>query len=235
MRRGILKLGYKLLNSKYLSKIFSSYKLTWEMAAVTRSTAVDAVLFNVKDEEEFWERGEEDAQKLRKFVDKNSVVLDVGCGLGRVEKFLAPYCKEIHAIDISARMLRLAKNNLKDHANVFLHKNNGKDLSLFSDNKFDFVFSIITLQHLEKEDAYVYIKEIHRVLKRGGKAQMQIPNFLSDEVFKWFVGYANKGSKHIARVRGYTEPEVEKMLHFVGFQKLELNSEGDDIIAVASK
>lgn len=235
MRRDILKLGYKVLNSRYFSKIFGSYKLTWEMAAVTRSTAMDAVLFNVKDEEELWERGREDAQKLKKFVDKSSIVLDVGCGLGRVEKFLAPECKEIHGVDISGRMLRLAKNNLKDHANVFLHRTNGRDLSLFTDNKFDFVFSIITLQHLEKEDAYIYIDEIHRVLKWGGEAYLQVPNFLSDKVFKWFVSYANKGSKHMARVRGYTEPEVEKILRSVGFEKLELHSEGDDIIAVASK
>jgi len=235
IRTRIIKLGYKALNFSYFSKIFGSYRFVWEIAGVAKSTAMDAVLYGVKDEEEFWQKGKEDAERLRGFVGKDSIVLDVGCGLGRVERFLAPHCKEIHGLDISSRMLRFARNNLREHANVFLHRGNGKNLSLFQDGKFDFAFSILTLQHLEKEDAYIIIKEIYRVLKRGGKAYLQVPHFLSDKVFKWFVTYANKDSKHIVRVRGYTEPEVERILRFVGFEKLELNFEGDDIIAVASK
>ena len=39
---------------------------------------------------------------------------------------------------------------------MYIYKTNGKDLSLFPDEKFDFVFSIIVLQHLEKEDAVFY-------------------------------------------------------------------------------
>ncbi|MEM2144387.1 MAG: class I SAM-dependent methyltransferase [Candidatus Jordarchaeaceae archaeon] len=153
--RKIIELGYKILNSKYYSKLFSSYNITWELAALTKSTAMDAILRSVKSEEEFWSSGREEAEKLKIFVDKNSVVLDVGCGMGRIEKFLAKYCKEIHAVDVSGRMIKLAKKNLKDIKNVFFYKNNGKDLSIFRDNMFDFAFSILTLQHLEKEDAYI--------------------------------------------------------------------------------
>jgi ubiquinone/menaquinone biosynthesis C-methylase UbiE len=230
IKNRLIRLGYKVLNSRYFSKFFSSYRFTWEIPGVTKSTAMDAVLYNVRNEEEFWQRGKEDSERLKELVDKDSIVLDVGCGLGRVDKFLAPHCKEIHGVDISSRMLSFARTNLREHPNVFLHRGNGKDLSLFTDGKFDFVFSLLTLQHLEKEDAYIYIKEIHRVLKRGGRVYLQFPHFLSDEVFKGFVSYANKRAKHIARVRGYTEPEVAKMLTSVGFGELKLFCRGDDII-----
>uniref|UniRef100_A0A7V4KDY4 Class I SAM-dependent methyltransferase n=1 Tax=Fervidobacterium pennivorans TaxID=93466 RepID=A0A7V4KDY4_FERPE len=37
-------------------------------------------------------------------------------------------------------MIKFAKENLKDYKNVFFYVNNGKDLRIFPDNKFDFVF-----------------------------------------------------------------------------------------------
>lgn len=156
LREKVLALGYKVLNSGILSKLFRSYRITWELAGVTKTTAMDAVLRGVKDEEEFWLSGKREAEKLKEFISKDSIVLDVGCGLGRIEKWLASYCKEIHAVDVSWRMIRLARKNLKGIKNVFFYRGNGRDLSIFPDDKFDFVFSLLTLQHLEKEDAYIY-------------------------------------------------------------------------------
>jgi len=176
MKEKIINLGYKILNSRYFSKLFGSYKTTWELAGITKSTAMDAVLRGVKNEEEFWLSGKEEVEKLRNFINKDSIVLDVGCGMGRIEQFLAEYCKEIHGVDVSGRMIRFAKKNLKGHKNVFFHKNNGRDLSIFPDNTFDFVFSIITLQHLEKEDAYIYIRNAQS-LKIKWKGISSIPKF----------------------------------------------------------
>ena len=108
MKKELINLGYKILNSRLFSRLFSSYKLTWELAGITKSTAMDAVLRGVSNEEEFWTLGENVAEELKKFVNKDSIVLDVGCGIGRVEKFLAPYCKEVHGVDVSGRMIKLA-------------------------------------------------------------------------------------------------------------------------------
>lgn len=161
MKEKIINLGYKILNSRYFSKLFGSYKMTWELAGITKSTAMDAVLRGVKNEEEFWSSGKEQAEKLKHFVSKDSIVLDTGCGMGRIEKFLARYCREIHGVDVSGRMISFAKKNLRDYRDyIFFYKNNGRDLSIFPDNKFDFVFSILTLQHLEKEVAYIYRRNV---------------------------------------------------------------------------
>ncbi|MEM2144386.1 MAG: hypothetical protein QW279_03425 [Candidatus Jordarchaeaceae archaeon] len=54
-------------------------------------------------------------------------------------------------------------------------------------------------------------------------------------MFEWFVNYAKKRSRHIARVRGYTVPEVEKMMNSAGFQDLEIRTEGKYITVVGRK
>jgi hypothetical protein len=72
--------------------------------------------------------------------------------------------------------------------------------------------------------------------KNIGKVYLQFPNFMSDEVFGWFVNYVKQRSRqHIARVRGYTVPEVDKMMNGIGFKDLEIRVEGEDIIAIGTK
>ncbi len=39
-------------------------------------------------------------------MNKESIVLYVGCGMGRAMKFATPYCKEIHGVDTSTLALR---------------------------------------------------------------------------------------------------------------------------------
>ena len=124
---------------------------------------------------------------------------------------------------------------LKDYPNVCLYKTNGKDLSLFPEGKFDFVFSLFVFQHLEKEDTYLYLTEIFRVLKGGGSSYLQFPNFLADWHFENFQKVAKEfGSNGAAKMRYYTLPEVRKMLECAGFN-IEKLTENESIIAIVSK
>ena len=50
------------------------------------------------------------------------------------------------------------------------HVNNGNDLTQISDNSQDLVFSYDSFVHIHKNVIDDYLKEIHRVLKPGGKA-----------------------------------------------------------------
>jgi ubiquinone/menaquinone biosynthesis C-methylase UbiE len=125
---------------------------------------------------DFEESGKREAEVISKLVDRDAVVLDLGCGVGRVAKYLAPFVRELHGVDVSENMVRYAKENCRELGNVHIKVNNGKDLSLYSDGTFDFVYSFLVFQHLEKEDALTYITEVYRVLKNGGRALLQFPN-----------------------------------------------------------
>lgn len=170
--------------------------------------------------------GGEFAEELKKFIDPNSVVLDLGCGIARVEKFLAPHCKEIHGVDVSGKMIKLARERIK-HKNAYFHKNNGRDLSIFPDETFDFVFSEAVFMHLDKEDTCFYIMEIQRVLKKNGRAYLQFLNILCDYNLNGFLSSAKNKYRTVARVRYHTTDEVEKIAKGIGFEILSLETKSD--------
>jgi SAM-dependent methyltransferase len=79
-------------------------------------------------------------------LNKDSVVLDMGCGSGRWTKYVCKKAKFVEAIDpsdaiISAGML------LKDESNVRISKAGSESIP-FEDNSFDFVFSLGVLHHI---------------------------------------------------------------------------------------
>jgi SAM-dependent methyltransferase len=88
---------------------------------------------------------------------------------------LAAVFREVHAVDISGEMVALARRNLSDLPNVFLHNNNGTDLAELPGNAYDFAFSFIVFQHIPNRDVIQsYVCEVHRCLKPGAVFKFQV-------------------------------------------------------------
>jgi predicted TPR repeat methyltransferase len=99
-------------------------------------------------------------------------VLQIGCGIGRFERALAPRVREAHGIDVSGEMVRVAQRRCAGLANVFLAKSSGRDLGMFPDERFDLVYAVDTLPYLvQSGHALVarHFAEARRVLRRGGE------------------------------------------------------------------
>ncbi len=58
---------------------------------------------------------EDDASFYLTFLHKNTSVLELGCGSGRLTRLLAPQCKHVTGIDISPEMLRQARLKRQDN------------------------------------------------------------------------------------------------------------------------
>jgi SAM-dependent methyltransferase len=102
-------------------------------------------------------------------------VLEIGCGTGRVTRALAKLFGEVHAVDVSGEMVRLARAALASCANVFLYQNNGKDLAVVPDLEFDFAFSTIVFQHIPSRAVIEsYVAEVHRLLRHGALFKFQV-------------------------------------------------------------
>ena len=106
---------------------------------------------------------------ISNLIDKNTRVLDVGCGDGT----LMEYLKDSRKIDI--RGIEISKNNVQKCLSKGLTVIEGdaeKDLLQFPDGSFDFVILSQTLQAFLTPE--IVIKELLRV---GKKAVVTIPNF----------------------------------------------------------
>lgn len=127
--------------------------------------------------------------KLGDYGDKK--VLEVGCGLGRLTKFLGENFRDVYGTDISEVMIGGAKKRLEGKNNIHLSVVDGVNYP-FIDNFFDLVFSFIVFQHMpNKEVVRRNLEEVIRVLKPGGIAKIQlrgVPVKKSD----WFYGPAFK-------------------------------------------
>jgi len=213
------------------------YKRAWNEAA--RADAHDAILTG-STAESFERTGEADAAEIRRHLPPNAAVLNIGCGVGRVEKYLAPHVREMSSVDVSGEMIARARGRLAGLPTVRLREiGNDEFLRSFEANRFDLVFSYLVLQHLAREDAFAYLRDALRVLKPGGVLLVQFPNFLSPEYTRAFLEGAAVSQRSPGRVRFYTEPEARHIVEIAGFtvEELRLSSgeRGDTEIYVVAR
>jgi len=128
------------------------------------------------DLQEFLKSGEDDVQRLvlpalqrNGIPDTGRVMLELGCGAGRMTGSFARRFQHVHAVDVSEEMLQRAKQIHPEPVNIDWRLSNGTDFADVPDGTVDFVFSYIVLQHLPaKSLAFRYVREILRVLRPGG-------------------------------------------------------------------
>jgi ubiquinone/menaquinone biosynthesis C-methylase UbiE len=158
-------------------------------------------------------------------IEPDHRVLEIGVGVGRIAEHIAPRCREFHGIDISANMIRIARERLARFPNASFSAHGRSDLSLFPDASFDRVFCQVVLIHLDREDSFHYLRESYRVLAPGGRAWFQFYNLLHPRGFREFrfaVDYmVQKGQKTRGRVHCYTAPEVCSLVEAAGFRLRE--------------
>jgi len=131
-----------------------------------------------QDDEEFFATGNEMAAALAlelKRLRACDAALEIGCGPGRLMRPMSRHFTEIHGVDVSDEMIKLARQRLAGTPNAHPHHTSGSDLSLFPDASFDFVYSYAVFQHIPSRDVvFNYLREARRVLKPGGVLRCQL-------------------------------------------------------------
>lgn len=104
-------------------------------------------------------------------VGPERAVLQVGCGVGRIEALLAPRVREAVGIDVSAGMIEAARRRCAHLPNVRFLRTGGRDLRDFDDGAFDLVYAVDTFPYLVEAGMSLveaHIREARRVLRPGG-------------------------------------------------------------------
>ena len=114
------------------------------------------------------------------------IVLELGCGYGRILPMLAKHAKYVIGIDTSYSSLVMGKEILKNHPNVFLLQMDAVDLA-FVDQCFDAVVCIqngISAFHVDRERL---IQESVRVTrKRGTILYSSYSDKFWEDRLRWF-------------------------------------------------
>ena len=204
----------------------------------------DEKIDNKWDRDEFFAIGKQEIIELFDYlsnlkisINKNKV-LDFGCGVGRLSQSLSKYFNEVNGVDISQSMIDKANefNQYKNKCKYYLNKKD--DLSIFADDSFDFIYSNITLQHIEPVYAKKYIKEFVRILNKGGIAVFQMPShrFFTKKVTRFIFYHLPKflvefyrqkkyGSLPPFNVYGIKKQKLTKFLKNLGVEIIDIKQD----------
>lgn len=143
-------------------------------------------------------------------------VADIGTGTGYLAKGLAGYAHKVWAVDSSAAMLEVARQELRQTglANIAFLEGDALDLPL-PDNSQNMVFANLLLHHVTEPS--IAVKEMFRILKPGGRTIITDVDLHNHSWAK-----TEKSDLHL----GFERTEIKKWLSQAGFSGIEITDLG---------
>lgn len=157
-----------------------NYKNFWNEKASTPDSAFIAVDGST-NEETARLTGAYSARQVTAALDlqRTDRVLELGCGVGRIGREIAPRVAHWEGTDISSNMIEVARDRLSEHANVGFTELHRSSLQPLADASFDKAYCVAVFIHMDKEDFFLYLQDIARVLKPGGLVYFDVWNMAS--------------------------------------------------------
>ncbi len=184
--------------------------------------------------EKFWDKsaskfdqaGKKDEQNYIKIIDRtkkylktSDTVLDFGCGTGLISNEIADNVRLIHAIDISSKMIEIAKNKTDDrkiqnidytHSTIFDER--------IKSGSFDVILAFYIL-HLLK-DTQKSIQRINELLKPGGLVISVIP-CIGDRIFLNILLSLLSKIGLAPDIKSFKANEMEDLFAYGNFETIE--------------
>ncbi len=216
----------------------SHYKATWQRLSARESDALMYVA-SAADDETFERSAGQTLATLERLVGLSpaDVVLEIGCGVGRVGAALAPRCARWIGADIASNMLSHAARRLAHLDNVRLIELADVGLREIPSGSVDLVYCTVVFMHLEQWDRYRYVEEAFRVLRPGGRLYADNLDLGSDvgwQVFQDAAAYPPMARPaYIAMVS--TCDELRAYAERAGFSGVEVHQFDEAWVAVTGR
>ena len=215
------------------------YKAAWE--AIGKDAGWTYTMMNGSPDETTLQRtGAEMAERLRHalVLDRDQRVLELGCGVARIGRELAPHVGQWHGADISGPILKIARQRTAHLPNAHFHEL-GRPILPFADGSFDRAYSHLVLFHLDKEDLFIYLNELRRVLAPGGLVYFDTWNLMHPDGWARFLWelerHRQKRVKPAHRNQFSTAEEIRLYTEKAGLAPLHVLYESFWVQTIAAK
>lgn len=153
---------------------------------------------------------------FEKYIKKWDTLLDVGCAYGRDIEYFKDSWYSPFGIDISSEMRNLAKEEIK---NLIITWDFFDIWKYFKNQKFDAIWSIASLVHIEKNDIEKIINIWKKVLKEESIIFVSVKEKKDDKDYKIKESISTTGV--MKRYTYFSENELENIFKKHGFTKKE--------------
>jgi len=158
-----------------------------------------------------------------KLVKPNCKILDIGCGAGTIDFFLASKGNYVTGIDVS---LTAIESCIKSSRLMGLENNLNFFQMCFPDqiptNMFEIIIFSEVLEHINSEKKS--LDAINKILQTKGIVIVSVPS-LNAPLFK--LGFLKKFDKEVGHLRRYSQKSITKLFNDNGFMVIEvLKTEG---------
>lgn len=154
--------------------------------------------------------------RTRAFLTPASQVLEIGCGTGSTALTLAPHAGHIRALDLSKRMLEIAREKAQTQKidNVVFEHSDVDQLKDLQES-YDMVLAHNILHLLDDKDKT--IQQIHHLLKPGGIFISSTACLGKGFIWLWPIMRIASFFNKIPLVRFFTRSHLEKSIKRTGF------------------
>jgi SAM-dependent methyltransferase len=169
-------------------------------------------------------------------VFKDKIVIDYGCGYGASTELLSKTAKFVYGIDASHTAVQTATSKFGKLKNTDFIMNSSPYIP-FEKGIFEAAYSNDLLEHFHPDDLKIHLKEIYRILIKGGKYLFWTPGSKTGphDCTQWFyprgMGFKAKGD----HIKEYNYSELISIIQHVGFEKIELPDLTKEVLMIVTK
>jgi SAM-dependent methyltransferase len=103
--------------------------------------------------------------QIKNYINADSVIIDVGCGTGRLAFAFADKCKKVIGIDLSGRNIERANRTLnrKSGTNISFFHGNVNELNHNGQAQFDYAILTYVIHEVDEEERIALLNDLSKL------------------------------------------------------------------------